>query len=133
MVLQRRAPGESGPDASSQGPVIDPLEANQTGLRGFGHFCAEVPKSLHIGAYPRVLLIAGCLSRCYEIPASSHISLPAGLEDRRNCHAEGRGFESHQPLFRECPARGRVGFGAGRRSKIEPSTHIAVIPGTGAH
>ncbi len=24
----------------------------------FGHFCAEVPKSLHIGAYPRVLLIA---------------------------------------------------------------------------
>ena len=49
------------------------------------------------------------------------------------CHAEGRGFESLQPLFRESPARGRVGFGLGRRNKIEPSPHIAVIPGTNAH
>jgi hypothetical protein len=43
-----RAQGE--PDAS--------LKANQTGRRDFGHFCAEVPKSLHIGAHPRVFLIA---------------------------------------------------------------------------
>lgn len=31
---------------------------NGTALGDLGHFCAEVPKSLHIGAYPRVLLIA---------------------------------------------------------------------------
>lgn len=30
--------------------------ANQTGPRRFGHFSAEVPKSLHIGPYPRVFL-----------------------------------------------------------------------------
>jgi hypothetical protein len=30
---------------------------NRTGPSRFGHFCAEVPKSLHIGAYPRVLLV----------------------------------------------------------------------------
>jgi hypothetical protein len=34
------------------------LEADQTGLAIFGHFCAEVPKSLHIAAHTRVLLIA---------------------------------------------------------------------------
>jgi hypothetical protein len=31
--------------------------ANQTATSDFRHFCAEVPKSLHIGAYPRVSLI----------------------------------------------------------------------------
>jgi hypothetical protein len=30
------------------------------------------------------------------------------------------------------PARGRVGFGAGRRNQMEPFQHIAVIPGTNA-
>ncbi len=31
---------------------------NRTTTPHLGHFCAEVPKSLHIAAYPRVLLIA---------------------------------------------------------------------------
>lgn len=34
------------------------LLANRTRPRAFGHFCREVPKSAHIRAYPRVLLIA---------------------------------------------------------------------------
>jgi len=58
-----------------------------------------------------------CLSGRMEIScklASSDTALPEGW---CNCHAEGRGFESHQPLRRK-PARGagfRV-FGAGRRA-----------------
>lgn len=46
------------------------------------------------------------------------------------CHAEGRGFESLQPLFRDSPACGRVGSGAGARNPIKPSPHIASILGT---
>lgn len=38
-------------------PVVGP-RWNQTAILSFGHFCAEVPKSLRIGAYPLVLLIA---------------------------------------------------------------------------
>jgi hypothetical protein len=30
----------------------------QTATSGFGHFCAEVPKSLRIGAHPHVFVIA---------------------------------------------------------------------------
>ena len=49
------------------------------------------------------------------------------------CHAEGRRFESDQPLFRECPACGRVGLGRGAQNQLEPSPQIAVISGTNAH
>jgi hypothetical protein len=50
----------------SKGAGDRSLEANQTGLRDFGHFCAEVPKSLHIGAYPRVF---GAYPRVFLIAA----------------------------------------------------------------
>jgi len=80
---------------------------NEAATPGFGHFLAEVPKSLHIGAYcwlrPSAVLLR---NRCKQ----QH-SLPAGLEDGPNCHAEGRKFESLQPLSRDCPARRRVGLG----------------------
>jgi hypothetical protein len=94
-----------------------PIEANETGHRDFGHFCAEVPKSLHIGAYPRVLLIAGRLPRRCETPANMRYSLPAGPGDGPNCHAEGRGFESHQPLRFESPALGPLGPRRGKKQK----------------
>ena len=40
-------------------PAARGRRRNQTATSNFGHFCAEVPKSLYlyIGAYPRVLLI----------------------------------------------------------------------------
>jgi len=41
-------------------------------------------------------------------PCKRLYSLPAGLGGWPNCHAEGRGFESHQPLQRESPARGPI-------------------------
>jgi hypothetical protein len=56
--------------------AIAALGGNRTGPLAFGHFCAEVPKSLHIGAYPRVLLIADRLPRRNETPASGHIRWP---------------------------------------------------------
>jgi hypothetical protein len=51
-----------------QGPGGSTLEANQTSLRDFGHFCAEVPKSLHIGAHPRVFSMRGRLPRGHKTP-----------------------------------------------------------------
>jgi hypothetical protein len=44
--------GRSAPLHSTSKPT-----SIQTGLADFGHSCAEVPKSLHIRAYPRVYLI----------------------------------------------------------------------------
>jgi hypothetical protein len=49
---------------------------NQTVTSDFGHFCAEVPKSLHIGAYPRVFADRSRLPRRYKTPASSRIRCP---------------------------------------------------------
>jgi hypothetical protein len=71
---------------------------DQTATSNFRHSWPEVPKSLHIGAHPRVLLIVGRLLRHHETPASGHIRCSPGLGDGPNCHAEGRGFESLQPL-----------------------------------
>lgn len=42
-----------------------PLLGGQTALSVFGHFCAEVPKSLHIGAHPHAFLIAAI---CRDAP-----------------------------------------------------------------
>jgi hypothetical protein len=35
----------------------------------------------------------------HESPANGLIKGPSSPDDLANCHAEGRGFESHQPLF----------------------------------
>jgi hypothetical protein len=32
--------------------AVGSVPGNETATSSFGHFCAEVPKSLHIGAYP---------------------------------------------------------------------------------
>ncbi len=82
---------------------------DETAIFVFGHFCAEAPKSLRrtsariADSQPFAVPLRNPCKRPY-LP-------PAGLEDGPDCHAEGRGFESLQPLFRECPARGRVTFG----------------------
>jgi hypothetical protein len=49
------------------------------------------------------------------------------------CHAEGRGFESLQPLFRESPACGGLSRAGEPETPIEPSPRIAVILGTNAN
>jgi hypothetical protein len=46
---------------------------DQTATSSFGHFCAEVPKSLRIGAYPRISLIDASCGTYYETPASCDI------------------------------------------------------------
>jgi hypothetical protein len=46
---------------------------NQTAIFNFGHFCAEVPKSLHIGSYPGRIRDWGLQARYYESPASCDI------------------------------------------------------------
>jgi hypothetical protein len=69
----------------------------------------------------------------HESPANGLIKGRSSPDDLANCHAEGRGFESHQPLFRECPAHGRAWFDARAQNQLEPSLHIAVISGTNVH
>lgn len=45
---------------------------NQTATSNFGHSCAGVPKSLRIGAYPRVLLIgAVCRANAKPLQAAT--------------------------------------------------------------
>jgi hypothetical protein len=51
-------------------------KSNETTPSRFGHFRAEVPKSLHIGAYPRRIADRGRLPRRCEAPASGHIYCP---------------------------------------------------------
>jgi uncharacterized protein (DUF433 family) len=77
--------------------------------------------SAHIPAHS----FSGLLTAASGNPCKVLHSQRAALGDLPNCHAEGRGFESHQPLFHELPARGRFGFGAGCRNQMEPSPHIA--------
>lgn len=81
---------------------------NETAPPDFGHFLAEVPKSPHIAAYLRVFLIGVGSDAPPQNPCKCPCSPPSGLGDGPHCHAEGRGLESHQPLFRESAARGRV-------------------------
>jgi hypothetical protein len=35
--------------------AVGSVPGNETAPSSFGHFCGEVPKSLHIGAYPHAL------------------------------------------------------------------------------
>jgi hypothetical protein len=58
-VTARRRPAERpiARPAAEIGGLWRRPRLNQTATSDFGHFCAEVPKSLHIGAYPRVFLI----------------------------------------------------------------------------
>jgi hypothetical protein len=61
-------PGSQLSDQGRSG--IKPPPAN------FGHFCAEVPKSLHIGAYPCVLLIAtGCRAATKSLQAARLVAV----------------------------------------------------------
>src|SRR6478609_8273916 len=46
------------------------------------------------------------------------------------CHAEGRGFESHQPLFANPLHAGRSVPTREPETRSNHSPHIAVIPGT---
>jgi hypothetical protein len=97
---------------------------NQTAISDFGHFCAEVPKSLHIGAYPRVLLIEGGLPRCYESPASGDIRCP--LVSETGVIAMQK-VEGSNPIsrFASIPLHfGRLAF----PGKIKPPPHIASRP-----
>jgi hypothetical protein len=60
----------------------------------------------HIRAHlPRRAAVAPFTISCKLLGSCSEY-----VRSWRNCHAEGRGFESLQPLFRERPAQGRVGF-----------------------
>jgi alpha-tubulin suppressor-like RCC1 family protein len=73
---------------------------------------------------PRIVMAAQLTTDCQRCCKSAPLPW-RDLQGRVYCHAEGRGFESLQPLFRECPARGRVGSGTGRQNQFEPSAHIA--------
>jgi hypothetical protein len=64
------------------------------------HECPNRPISLHIRAY----FLSWPSPAPLRNPCKQLYSLPAGLEARPNCHAEGRGFESLQPLNDEAPA-----------------------------
>lgn len=55
------------------GRPLRPVGGNGTGPSRFGHFCAEVPKSLHICAYPRAFLFGGRWSPPRETPARCYI------------------------------------------------------------
>jgi hypothetical protein len=75
----------------------DPLRP-WTGPASFGHFSREVPDSLHIRAY-RCLFLRGEPARLSsKIPAKRRSRRAWPANDLANCHAEGRGFESLQPL-----------------------------------
>lgn len=63
---------------------------NQTATSDFGHFCAEVPKSLHIDAYPCVLLIAAVCRAAAKLLQAA-IFAARGFRRSAYCHAEGRG------------------------------------------
>jgi hypothetical protein len=65
----------------------------------FGHFFAEVPESLHIGANRCISLAGPRPPGTTEVAANRHNEAAADFGDLANCHAEGRGFESLQPLF----------------------------------
>jgi hypothetical protein len=95
---------------------------NGTAISSFGHFCAEVPKSLHIGAYPRVFARDLSSFPDHESPANGPDLGPKLPDDLANCHAEDRGFESLQPLRFESPASGLLAFPVGK------SNHPRISP-----
>jgi hypothetical protein len=57
-----------------------------------------VPDSLHINAYPFISALNIHDLANHESPAKRLIKDRSSLDDLTNCHAEGRGFESLQPL-----------------------------------
>src|SRR3954447_10743844 len=65
-----------------------------------------------------------------------HRAAVAQLARASACHAEGRGFESHQPLSRAsyviCPARARRGSVTPARNRVTPMGDIEAIPLRGA-
>lgn len=99
--------------------------ATGTGPRDFRHFWREVPDSLHIYAYPFISALNIHDLADDESPANGLIKDQSSRDDLPNCHAEGRGFESLQPLRRESHACGRVDFGAGCRNQ---SNHPRISP-----
>jgi hypothetical protein len=50
LLTVRPSPTFDRADQGATAPTARPLIANQTGPLDFGHFCAEVPKSLHVAA-----------------------------------------------------------------------------------
>jgi hypothetical protein len=82
--------------------------------------------SAHIPAH----FYSGPLACASGNPCKVQHSQRAALGDLPNCHAEGRGFESHQPL--RTRSRSRAGFRRfwGRKGEMEPSPPIASILGT---
>jgi len=101
-----------------QGMPAEVRTSTGTGLLNFRHFSPEVPDSLHIGAYPFISAPNIRDLTNHERPANGVNKDRSSPDDLANCHAEGRGFESHQPLFRT-PARraGVRGSGAGRADR----------------
>src|SRR4051794_26658543 len=100
---------------------------NQTATSDFGHPAHECPKrrvSPHIRAYPRSAPSAAPV----RSPCKATHSWSAASGARPNCHAEGRGFESHQPLTDEILASSDL---SGRRqaenSRTRTSTHTVPL------
>jgi hypothetical protein len=93
---------------------------NQTAPSSFGHFCDEVPKSLHISAYPRVFLREVPVSFINESPANGHYLGRELVDELSNCHAEGRGFESLQPLFENALHLGGLVRRVSPQNQLEP-------------
>ena len=80
-------------------PLTRGPEGNQTALLDFRHSGRGVPETLLIGAYLRIFGqdergLVNCKSPANEVDLGLQ-----RIRDLPNCHAEGRGFESHQPLF----------------------------------
>jgi hypothetical protein len=81
-----------------------------------------VPDSLHIHAYPFISALNIPDFVNHESPANGPIKDRRLPDDLANCHAEGRGFESHQPLRFDSPALRQVGLPGGK------SNHPRISP-----
>src|SRR6476660_1601753 len=84
--------------------------------------------SARMAAYRRIsahIPDLGRPQRCREVPANKRIRCQAEVGGRPHCHAEGRGFESLQPLFGG-PFRFRIFLGP----VVVPSLLLAIAIAT---
>jgi hypothetical protein len=78
-----------------------------------------VPETTHIGAYPCVSKAANADRANRKSPANQLVLVLYSLEGWPNCHAEGRGFESHQPLLLQIGA-----FRCSRKAETIPAYRL---------